>query len=207
MNNLSCDVVLFPNPLLAELAVISSKKLSELDSLFQLEDGKCYPHVSIYMLQLKTDDLERVGKLLEVIAHSFSSLQLTTQRYDQQEGYIDADYKKIEELSGLQTEVIQALNPIRDGMRPKDQARMHKAKGLEYDNYKKYGWKSVGDLFRPHMTISRLSTDNSKAMDMLGDYSKFDGTFNSIGLVEMGDNGTAVRKIFEFEFLGSSLLR
>lgn len=203
MSSLPCDVVILPNPLLADQAVAASNKLSSLDSLFTLKDGVCYPHVSVYMLQLKTESLDQAKTLLEGVARTYSPLQLTAQRYDQNEGYIDADYKKIPELSGLQDEVIKALNPIRDGMRAKDKARMQEADGLARENYEKFGWKSIGDLYRPHMTLSRLKDGDTRVQELLGSFTQFSGTFMKLGLFEMGDNGTAVRKIFEIEFLGS----
>jgi len=204
MSSLPCDVVILPSPLLAEQSISASNKLSKLGSLITLEDGKCYPHISIYMLQLNTGGFDNVEQLLKKIARAYSPLQLRAQRYDQTMGYIDADYKKIPELIGLQAEVIKAMNPVRDGMRAKDKARMQEATGLARKNYEEYGWQSVGDLFRPHLTLGRLKSNDASALELLGGSSQFDGAFLKLGLFETGDNGTAIRKIFEFDFLGSS---
>lgn len=200
-NSIPCDVVILPNPLLADLAISASQKLNNFDSLFVLEDGKYFPHASLYMLQLKIEDLPQVEESLSRLARVITPLQLQAYRYDHTMGFIDAEYERLPELVGLQQEVIDVLNPIRDGMRKKDIERMHEAEGLALENFQNYGYKSVGELFRPHMTLSRLKYDNPTALDVLDSASNFSGAFMQLGLFEMGDNGTCVRKIKAFDFL------
>ncbi len=203
-NSIPCDVVLLPDPLLAGKAISASQKLKQFDSLFVLENGKYYPHTSLYMLQLNTDAIGKVEELLATIARVFSPLQLKASRYDHTMGFVDAEYEALPELAGLQDQVIKALNPIRNGMREKDKARMQEAEGLALKNFQDFGYKYAGELFRPHITLSRLNADNTAALDVLDNISGFDGIFLKLGLFEMGDNGTCIRKISEFN-LGTGL--
>ncbi len=204
MSSLPCDVVILPNPLLAERAITASNKLSKFDSLFTLKMGDCYPHASVYMLQLKTESLDEVKRLLKTIVQSYSPPQLEAQLFDHTNGYIDVEYKKTPELVSLQADIVKLLNPIRDGMRAKDEVRMKEATGAKKESYQKYGWGSVGELYRPHMTLSRIESDNLGALEVLGEPSQFSGAFLKLGLFEMGDNGTAKRKIFELDFSGTT---
>lgn len=201
MSSIPCDVVILPSPLLADIAISASQRLAQFDNLFVLEDGKYYPHASLYMLQLKTEDLDKARTLLSNIARATTPLQLTANRYDHTEGFIDAEYQTTSELAGLQNDVIKVLNSIRDGMREKDRARMQEANGLALENYQHYGYKHVGELFRPHMTLSRLSSNNDTALQVLGDIRAFDGIFLKLGLFEMGDNGTCIRKLGKWQLL------
>ena len=201
-DSIPCDVVILPNPLLAEFAIAASQKLQQFDSFFTLLDGEYFPHASLYMLQLKTVDLPKVDEILSKIARVTTPLQLKAYRYDHTMGFIDAEYEKTPELIGLQQDVIKALNPIRDGMRKKDVERMREAEGLALENFQNFGYKPVGELFRPHMSLSRLKEDNPKALEVLGGINDFDGAFMQLGLFEMGDNGTCVRKINTYNFLG-----
>jgi len=83
-------------------------------------------------------------------------------------------------------------------MRPKDAVRLQSASGIARKNLEAYGYARVGDLFRPHITLTRLaSTRQIDTMD-LPEASTFDGQFIKLALFEMGDNGTAARKIAEF---------
>ena len=77
--------------------------------------------------------------------------------------------------------------------------KMQDAEGLKLENLQKYGYPAIGDLFRPHITLTRLEEHNPKVLDLLPqDISTFSGVFDRLGLFEMGENGTCIRKIAEF---------
>lgn len=153
------------------------------------------------MLQLKQTDLDKVQGLLSDIAKEFRSLSLRAERFYQAQCYVDVEYEKSGQLIQLQQKVVAALNPIRDGMREKDKARMAEATGLALANFEQYGYKYVGELFRPHITFTRLSEEKPDFEAVLPALSSFDGAFTRIGLFEMGDNGTCVREIGSWELL------
>lgn len=199
MNSLPCDIVILPNDELANKAISASQKLAPLGGLFTLEIGKYFPHASLFMLQLKEDDLENVKSLLAEIASKTSALNLKASNYEQKEAYVDVEYARNEQTASLQQQVVATLNPIRDGMREKDKARMLEATGLALENFQNYGYKYVGELFRPHITFTRFSETQPKAKSLLPELSTFNGSFTKLGLFEMGDNGTCVRKIAEFD--------
>jgi 2'-5' RNA ligase len=198
-SSIPCDIVALPSDELAAKAILASKKLESLGSLFSLEIGKYFPHSSMYMLQLSTDTIEQVKQLLADIAHETKPLQLEASGYYQKEGFIDAGYTVSDELRNLQEKVLSVINPLRDGMREKDKARMVEATGLPLKNYQDYGYKYVGELFRPHITLTRFSEEQPTAEQLLPDLSEFNGTFTRIGLFEMGDNGTCIREIGSWE--------
>lgn len=194
-----CDVVILPSNELAEKAIAASSLFAPYGSLFTLEVGKYFPHASLYMLQLKPTDIDQVQELLSGIVREFRSLELKAERFYQAQCYVDVEYEKSGQLVQLQQKVVAALNPIRDGMREKDKARMAEATGLALDNFEQYGYKYVGELFRPHITFTRLSEEITDFETVLPNFSSFNGTFTKIGLFEMGDNGTCIRKIAEFD--------
>ncbi len=194
-DSLPCDVVILPSNKLAEKAIAASSLFAPYGSLFTLEVGKYFPHASLYMLQLKQTDIDQVQELLSGIAREFCSLELKAERFYQAQCYVDVEYEKSGQLVQLQQKVVAALNPIRDGMREKAKARMAEATGLALSNFEQYGYKYVGELFRPHITFTRLSEEKSDIEAMLPALNSFDGTFPRIGLFEMGDNGTCIREI------------
>ena len=197
--SIPCDVVILPDVNLANAAIKSSQALKQHGGLFILEDGKFYPHSSLYMFQLKNDALENVKELLADIASRYTKLELKATQFDHTLGFVDAEYARTAELDNLQLEVITALNPIRDGMREKDKARMQDATGLSLQNFERYGYKYVGELFRPHLTLSRLSDQQPESLTALGECELYNGNFTKLGLFEMGDNGTCIRKISEWQ--------
>jgi hypothetical protein len=157
----------------------------------------------IYMTQLKENDLDRAKQLLAEIAAKSTALTLTATRYYQAERYIDVEYDRIESLVSLQERFIAAINPIRDGMRQKDKARLAEATGQVRENLEKYGYRGVGELFRPHISLTRFEREETTQPAGLPSISELSGQFTKLGLFEMGDNGTCVRKIAEFELASS----
>lgn len=204
MNSLPCDVVLLPSADLASKAIEASTATKQYDSFFTLEDGSFYAHMSLYMFQLNETDVSRVEEVLAKIAKDTNAISAKATSYRLGEGfgvgYVDPEYEVTEELSGLQSRVIEAVNPILAGMRESDVRKMQDAEGLKLENLKRYGYPAVGDLFRPHITLTRLKEHNPKVLDLLPqDISTFSGVFDRLGLFEMGDNGTCIRKIAEFK--------
>lgn len=195
---LPCDIVILPNTELAQKAITTSQQLQNLGTLFELTSTGPFPHASLYMTQLKEEDLDQVKTILASIAAVTPLLSLQATRYDQADGYIDVEYARTDTLDKLQTTVIGAINPIRDGMRAKDHARLLEATGQARQNLEQYGYRGVGDLFRPHLTFTRFADSQSIDTSSLPQLSQFNGIFPSLGLFEMGDNGTCIRKIAEF---------
>jgi len=115
-------------------------------------------------------------------------------------GYIDAGYDRIASLDDLQMTVLDAINPIRDGMREKDKPRLEIAIGKKREYFELYGYPNVRELFRPHLTLTRFLSERPIDASDLPSSEDFSGTFPKLGLFEMGDNGTCVRKIAEFDF-------
>jgi hypothetical protein len=203
MSSIACNVVLLPNSALADRAIQTSNQLADRGVVFTLAEGTFYPHVSVYMLQLRTADLAEAGKRLREIAKATTSLSLEAKKYWQARQFLDAEYEKSKALSELQAQVVGALNPIRDGMITEEVARMQEASGLRLENYKRYGWNAVGELYRPHLTLTCFKQDEDISALGLPDISKFSDTFSKIGLYEMGSNGTCIRQVAEYK-LGES---
>jgi hypothetical protein len=203
MPSLPCDIVLLPNEELAQKAISGSRLLASYDALFTLEMGKFYPHMSLYMFQLNESDIPKVEIALKGIAALSQTILGKATRYFLGEGfgvgYIDPEYEVTEELSSLQHGVIEAINPLRAGMRESDIIKMQDATGEKLENLKTYGYPAVGTLFRPHMTLTRLKAHTPEALDVLPDSNTFTGAFDRIGLFEMGTNGTCIRQLAVFD--------
>lgn len=193
-----CDIVLLPSPELAQRAIALSKQLEQYGSRFTLKDGVYFPHISLYMVQLKQDDLEKVKTTLASIVAT-PIPELTAARYYQSYGYADVEYRRTDVLDAFQMAVIRAINPLRDGLLENDKARMQAATGQTLDNFTRYGYPAAGDLFRPHLTFTRFVTDAPIPTDTLPQPDEFNGAFPKLGLFEMDSNNACVRKLAEFE--------
>jgi 2'-5' RNA ligase len=194
------DIVLLPSDELAQKLIAASRSLAT-QALFTLDGTSFYPHVSLYMVQLKSTDLEKVKVMLSDIASDASILDLTASKYNQTRGYFDVEYERTEWIDTLQQTVIDAINPMRDGMNEEDALRMQEATGLARENLEKYGYKPVGELFRPHATITRFANEGTTDITVLPDLTHFSGQYTRIGLFEMGDSGTCIREIASYNLV------
>ncbi len=199
-SSLPVDIVLLPSDELAGAAVKISRQVQHEESQFELnETSGPFPHVSLYMTQINIADMDKVQELLGIVADTIKIISVTAGGYSQDEGYIDANYAKTIELEDLQDKVISMINPIRNGLRERDKARIVTAEGVEKENLERYGYRSVGVLFRPHLSLTRFKDNRPLDQSFLPDMSIFNGELTRLGLFEMGDNGTCVRKIVDFE--------
>jgi len=202
MDAMACDVVLLPTPELGGAAINMSRKLSVHQTLYVLNAAGPFPHVSLYMVQLQDAMIGQAKAQLAGIAANNAALRLTAARYDQTEGYIDADYGRLPSLVDLQMEVIDAINPLRDGLRKQDRARLPTDTGIVRANIEQYGYRGVGDLFRPHLSLTRFANGSAIDVAELPSPDVLSGLFVALGLFQMGDNGTCVRQIASFPLGG-----
>ncbi len=199
--SLSCNIVLLPADDLAQKSLDASQKLQKYDPLFVLGEQTLIPHCSLYMVQLKQADLDKISALLAQIAQTTSIQDLQPTGYVQDAGYIDVSYDCPDSLVALQNKVLEAINPLRDGLRPKDAARLEAASGIVRENLETYGYRGVGELFRPHITFTRVAGTEPVDLSDLPAPQAFARKFTKLALCEMGDNGTCARTIATFDLV------
>lgn len=199
-SSLAYDVAILPSDELAGKAIALSKQLaSRYHTFFQLELDGPFPHASLYMTQLRAEDLDEVQEVLARIAASTPSFNLTATGYHQSRGYVDASYERINVLDQLQLAVVEVINPLRDGMPHGEKKHLEDATGPLRDTLQKYGYRGVGEFFRPHLTLARFTEYAPIDVSDLPDPATFGGAFTKLGLFEIGRHGACVRKIAEFE--------
>lgn len=199
MPSLDYDIVLLPEEDIAAKAIRTSQELAPLGTEFTLSPTSPAPHVSLYMTRLKTNDLPEVEKRLAEIAARTPKVHLESDSYVQEEGYIDANYIRTPEAAQLQETIVQAINPLRDGLRPRDIPKLENATSLVRKNLETWGYRSVGELFRPHLTFTRFTNRQPIPLEDMDAPSAFSGQFARLALFEMGPNGTCIRRIKEFD--------
>lgn len=197
-----CNIVLLPSAEQSQLAIQASQKLAEQNTLFTLDDKDFYAHASLYMFQMSVADQDKCVAALQQLAERTKTQHLEQDGYFYQnsghgKGYVDVNYARNEQVDSLQEQVISVFNELRYGMRESDKQKMLDATGVKLENLQKYGYPSVGELFRPHITLTKFPVETEPDLSVLPDSTIFDGVFTRIGLFEMGLNGTCIRKIAE----------
>lgn len=185
------------------MAIEASQLLSRQGTLFTLDNENFYAHASLYMFQMDVDTQEACIAALRQIAKQNKVQQLEQDEYFYQDsgfgkGYVDVAYARNSEADSLQERVISVFNGLRAGMRESDKQKMTDATGLKLENLQKYGYPAIGELFRPHVTLTKFPVEIEPDLTVLPASTIFSGEFTRVGLFEMGPNGTYIRKIAEF---------
>ncbi|MGH7203885.1 MAG: hypothetical protein ACREHC_05570 [Candidatus Levyibacteriota bacterium] len=201
------DIVLLPPQSVEKNSVAVSQQLSHFGTEFILQEDILYPHLSLYMVNLTPENVDKTTRLLADIAAKMPPLQLEALHYshDFTQGMFEITYKENKELSRLQQKLIAAVNPLREGLRIKDPVGhlladwLPKQTGELRENLEHYGYDEIGNFFRPHITFTRfIKRDTRVALSTLPLVKTFDGNFTELGLFEMGENGTCIREIATF---------
>lgn len=192
-----------PSNKLAQNAIAVSGSLKSLDPIFTLEIGRYYPHLSLYMFELKVESIPKIEEILQKLAQNTNKVNVSATKFYLDEvanlGYIDAEYDVTNDMKNLQDQVVASVNPLRAGLRERDKAKIADAEGLVLKNLQDYGYVAVGKLFRPHVTLTRFKKHTPEVLDMLPSINTFEGSFLKIGLFEMGNNGTCIRQIATYD--------
>lgn len=206
LQTIPCDIVLLPSDEQSQLAIQASQLLSSQGSIFTLDNLNYYAHASLYMFQMDINNQNDCISALQQIASNTCVQHLVQDGYVYQDsgfgkGYVDVAFARNEETDLIQEIVVDKFNSLRAGMRESDKNKMADATGLKLENLQKYGYPAIGELFRPHITLTRFPMDVEPNLAMLPSSEIFSGDFTRIGLFEMGINGTCIRKIAEFDLV------
>ena len=197
MKSESFNVAVCPPPEISQKAVNVSEKLKKKGGLFVLDGKNYFPHITIYMAQFPMHNVPNMRRILGECALKTKPFRVSASRYRQSsDGWIDVVYRQSKNIKAFQKNIIACLNPLREGLLlPRDEARMSKFGRTEQRNIKRYGYRSIGAEFFPHLTFTKLEKFDVSAFPSIGK-SVFSFEVDRISLFCLGDYGTC-RKVVE----------
>ncbi len=197
IKSLSCNVAIIPPSEVSKRAVTISKKLEQYGTYFTLDGKKYYPHITLYMTEFPSKNIERIKKLLHSIVESTLQFQIVSREIRQlnNDGFVDVAFEKNTEVGNLQKRIIGKLNPLREGLlRKKDLTMFNTFSHLEQRNLTAYGYKDVSESYIPHLTFTRFP----KLKNIILKNENCTFTVKNIGLFQSGNHGTCNRLIADF---------
>jgi 2'-5' RNA ligase len=197
MQSESLNIVIYPPKEINQKAIAISKQLKKNGNLFILDDLNYFPHVSIYSSDFPLRNIPKIRKALRDFAAETKPFRLTSIKNRQnKKGFVDVVYRRSRGVRELQKNIIALLNPLREGLlRPRDEARMSQLREVERRNVRRYGYRSVGSEFFPHVTFTRLEKYDKSAFSKI-EKSNFSFNVEEMGLFYLGQHGTC-RKLIE----------
>ena len=200
MQSKSFNIVIYPPREISQKAIAVSKKLKQKGGLFVLDGKNYFPHITIYMTEFPVKNVSKIRKALRDFAAKTKPFRATSLKYrESADGYIDVDYKKSKEIKNLQKKILALLNPLRENLlRPKDAARMSELSKAQQRSIKRYGYRSVGAEFFPHITFTKLEKFDKSALSKV-EKSNFSFDVDKIGFFYLGEYGTCCKLIEIFD--------
>lgn len=189
----------------AKKAIAISRALRRRGTLFMLDGKTHYPHVTMYMAEYPLKNIPEVIARLAKIFSSVRSFPMKSLEYHQGAiGYVDVSFGRSPEISRLQKLIVRTLNPLREGLlRSADQKKLRMLPAAQRKSIRRYGYRSVGKEYRPHLTLTRLVKRKWNAR-VLADIPKRDFSFiaREVVLLWAGKHGTGREVVKRFRLRG-----
>lgn len=191
------NIIFVPSKELSDFAVNLAEGFNHKDEVFRVNNTNCLPHISTYYApEFPEENLPKVSKALKDIATDLKPIELIPEKISEFFGYIGIWFKKTPEIIKVHEEILNALNPLRDGHISKEyleEIEANKYPSTEIEYIKKYGGHLVLNAFNPHLTLGYFKT-SQKIPDV-----KIPTTFaNSLAICPVGPKGTCpkINEIF-----------
>ena len=186
---------LIPTPDVANEAYALSAEFHQHHSFFTLTQKGPSPHITLYMTDLPTTQVETVPKLLTSLLPWFALVSLTGKKFRlQANGYIDVEYEVTPSLLSLQSAIVERIAPLREGLEA--HADIFETLSIEPQNaVLRFGYPDYGILFTPHLTLTRVQAGTTLVVPEQYKVENFSCTPHTLGIFITGPNGTCIQNI------------
>jgi 2'-5' RNA ligase len=189
-------------PAIRDHALEQSKRVAaEHPVHFTLNNVSVFPHVTLYAAAfLEIYQAEVVQELTDLTVGQ-DPLVCRMSNVATHEGYLEINLAPSFTLSAVHGRIVERLSPLRTFLREPPSAYRMSFSDEQLLNIHDYGYADAFELFRPHVTLTRL-IDPRVGMDVAKTIRWEMPTFtaNALVLYEMGEHGTCTSLIQEFPF-------
>ena len=183
--------------------IIGLNELIRTHTLYSFDPTNNPPHINLYDFDFPLESIEKIASSLEAISHKHQPLTLAvTGVHYFPHGSIYLGFAPTESLLDLETEVVETLNPIREGCRTDVYWQpWRKQTEAQAVNLEKYGNPHVLDTFVPHLTIGFIK-DRPEVLESICDNLTTQLhlktiSFNHLDLIAKDYQKVVLKKSFE----------
>lgn len=152
------DIVILPPPVICDDAIFFSKELAKrFNGKFILGKRRFLPHISLYHVPIRNNNIPRVRKVLkEIVYHTeFGELSVKLEKTPAW-GMIWLGVNNPPWLKRLHKKIVKAIEKFRDKRFRVEKTWGGKFSKLHYKNIQSYGSPFIGNAFYPHITLTSL---------------------------------------------------
>lgn len=196
------NIAFRPPATVVEMVAQLSREISQKEeALFVLDNLNFYPHMTIYFLEYPAYNGDKILEKLEGLLKSLSPIKFVASAIVTSRGYIGMATHYSQDLRNLHEAIVRETNPFREDHLRAEYDTMNKDKISpgKKRNIQLYGHPDVLDLYKPHITITRLKDEKiAQKIAKNINWPVKDFMFDTIGVFKTGENGTCVKLIKEF---------
>lgn len=167
-----------------------------------LNNENCFPHITIYSPEFPEKNLDKIINKTNDIAQGTYKFKLKFIGFSEGIGYLMLDWKNTPALQNLQRQVVEGLNPLREGMlrdKYKDKKFLNSLTSEEKENITKFGHQRLFGSYQPHLTVTKYSDDKARGFHGFS-WNIKELEVCGIEIYEAGGNGTCVKLLKSFDF-------
>jgi 2'-5' RNA ligase len=192
------NVVILPSrPINKEAINLSNEIFNSGLSSFALEDGKLYPHITLYQAYFPTRNIPIVKAELSAISKSLENFRIDLNSFSVEfDNWLFWNCAKTKYLENLQATIIERLNPLREGNLPPT-INVNNLTNDYKEDLEKFGTLLVGSRYMPHITIAHIkeAKDAQVALEKAGNSLERVFICSGISLTMLGSLGTVTEII------------
>ena len=194
------NVAVMPSTEVAAQIEFLSRELTSQGTLFTVDGVSLHAHLTLYMARFGSGRITEVRERVRQAVSALPALQLRHSGYLVTPGrYYEVSYARTDELMAAHHAVLKTLAGLRH--RPGDpvvESFFGEYGGEQRENARESGYDLAGDLYRPHITVTRFK-DRLDAGGLPQSPRDLSFEAGRIGLFAADANGAAVRFIASFD--------
>ncbi len=167
MKSIFVSIVLLPNKEINSAVLDLNKKICEKYDLVSSINKEDFAHISIYNAKFPEHNYGLIEDVVKNIFEKFNRIKLEPERLNIKSRFLSILFNNNKDLISLQNEIIEYLNPLREGLiQSKYIEKSEFYSKEELENIKSYGYPFCKNEFSPHMTIAEFKNidDIEKSM-------------------------------------------
>lgn len=173
--------------------------------IFHIDDKNYFTHITVYSPEFPEKNTPQIIKAIEEISEGISKFDLLVVGLNAEDGFVIINFEKTDRVVKIHEAVVNALNQFRNGkIREKylNEIKEGKYSKEQVEMIQKYGSPNVLKLYRPHLTLGKLTSQEVakgvvRSLNSGNDLKTV--KIIGIGISEMGPNSTCTNIIKEFD--------
>lgn len=199
------NIVILPSDEVAAKSIQMSEALtSRFSSEFTLNNSTFRPHITIYQGYFPNKNLDLLRATIQKLSSQSQKFPVVMSDFWISPGrFVWWDAKKSLEIMDFHQKVMNAVNPLREGLvAPPALSQLEELGERERQNVLKTGAIYHGDLYVPHITLTRLKSekDREEAERALKEPQAHEFEANQVLTASLGDHGTISTVVGKFLF-------